>query len=182
MRDVAVVIDLGGDNTYYEGTVGARPAGAGRHQSGRQQHLPRQQAGHPGRRDPGRFDAREPRRRQHLRGPGRGPRLGLGRRRHPHRLRRQQPLPRRAPRARPGHRRRGHPHRPRRQERLSRRHVGPGLRRPAGLRPAGQRDRQQPLLLRRHVAQLLYPKRPATKAGARAWAPASARWPTAASA
>ena len=35
-----------------------------------------------------------------LRGPGRGPRLGLGRRRHPHRLRRQQPLPRRPPRAR----------------------------------------------------------------------------------
>ena len=43
-----------------------------------------------------------------------------GRGRHPHRLRRQRPLPRLPPRARLGAGRRGRPHRPRRQRRLSR--------------------------------------------------------------
>ena len=77
MRDVAAVIDLGGDNTYYEGTVVARPARAGGHQPRRQQRLSRR---------PSRACKAAPilgvsmlvnaGGQQPLRGPGRGPRLG----------------------------------------------------------------------------------------------------------
>ena len=74
MRDVAAVIDLGGDDTYYEGTVGAGAARAGGDRSGRQRRLSRQQAGHSGRGRPGRLDAVGPGRQRRLSRPRTWPR------------------------------------------------------------------------------------------------------------
>ena len=86
-----LVIDLGGGNTYYEGTVLARSAGAGGAQSRRRQCLPRPPAGRPGRRrswasrcsstsdGDNRYDAHDV---------AQG--SAIGRRRHPRRVRRQQ--------------------------------------------------------------------------------------------
>ena len=66
MRDVAVVIDLGGGNTYEEGTVGPdRPVLVVINLQGNNT-FPRQQGGNSGRGRAGRFNAAEPGRQQHL--------------------------------------------------------------------------------------------------------------------
>ena len=131
MRDVAVVIDLGGGNTYYEGTVGLdRPVLVVINLGGNNVFRG-EKAGIQGGAVLGvsmvvnlggnnTYEAQDVAQGSALAG------VGIV-----DRLRAEQPLPRRAPRAGPGHRRRRHPHRTRRQERLSRRHVGTGLRRPA---------------------------------------------------
>ena len=82
MPDVAAVIDLGGDDEYYEGSCNFdRPVLVIIDLAGNDR-LPRHPAGHPGRRGPGRLDARWiVAGQRHLPGHGRGPGLGLGRRR-----------------------------------------------------------------------------------------------------
>ena len=83
MRDVAVVIDLGGDDTYYEGTVGLDRPVLVVIDLGGNNTFRGSKPGIQGGAVLGVSMLAEPRRRQHLRGPGRGPRFGPGRRRHP---------------------------------------------------------------------------------------------------
>jgi hypothetical protein len=114
MTDVAAVID-GRRRSIHRRHGRAGTPSAAFNRPRRQRRLSRQAAGHPGRRGVGHFDAPGPRRRRLLSSPGRGARLGHGGHWHPDRLRRQRPLCRRPPRARPGTRRRGYPARPRRR-------------------------------------------------------------------
>ena len=155
MGDVALVIDLGGENTYHDGTVSDRPAAAGERQPGRPQRLSLGEAGRARRVDPRRLDDRQHRGRQPLRRQRSGPGLDHRRRGDHRRVRRREHLSRRAAGAGPGDRRRGNHHQPRRRQQLPRRHVGPGARRPAGLRHPRRHRRQRPLLPGRAVYELL---------------------------
>ena len=183
MRDVAAVIDLGGGNTYIRRHRGSRIGPCWWSSIWAATTFPRH-AGRASRAAPcsaspwslnlggnNVYEAQDVAQGSALAGVGMLVDFG-----------RQQPLPRAPPRARPGHRRARHPDQPRRQERLSCRHVGPGLRRPAGIRTAGERRPATTIIIAAGCGAIPIPKRPATKAGARASAPASAKWPTAASA
>ena len=182
MRDVAAVIDLGGGDTFYEGTVGTdRPIllvidlGGNNAFRGTKPGI---QGGAvlgvsmllvPGGNNT--YEAQDVAQGSALAGVGIQVDYGS-----------QQPLSRIAASAGPGPRRFRRSHGPRRSQRLSRRTLGPGHGPPAGLRTLGQRQGQQPLLLRRDVAQFYIPRRPAMRAGDRASAPASGKSPAAASA
>ena len=75
MPDVCAVIDLGGDDTYIEGTVGLDRPVLVVVDLGGKQSISRQQAGHSGRRDPRRLDAPEPRRTRRLSRPRTSPKV-----------------------------------------------------------------------------------------------------------
>ena len=142
MRDVAVVIDLGGGNVYYEGTVGperpvlivinlegnnifrgSRPGIQGGAVLGVSMLL--NLGGN------NTYEALDVAQGSALAGVG--ILIDYGSNNRYRGVRRVQGT---------GPRRPGHPHRPRRKERLSCRHVGPRNGRPAGVRFVGQRHRQ----------------------------------------
>ena len=183
MADVAAVIDLGGDDVYHEGTVSPeRPVLVVIDLDGNDVYRG-SQAGHPGRGDAGRLDADRRGGRRRLPGPGRGPGLGLCRRRHPRRLRRQRRYAGLRRVQGPGPGRAWASCIDRAGERpLPRRHVGPGLRRPAGLRRARRPRRRGPLLPRRPVPRFLPGNARLRRLGPGRGRRHPRRWPTAASA
>ena len=136
MEDTSVVIDLGGDDVYLEGTASFSAARADHHRPGGQRQVPGDPARDPGRGGARGLDARGRRGQRHLHGPGRGPRVLPRGRGDPRGHGRQRPLRGTPPRPGACLGRPGDPPGPRRQGRLSRRDVGPGLRRPAGIRRA----------------------------------------------
>ena len=155
LGDVALVIDLGGENTYNDGTVSIdRPLLVNVNLGGHNVYRSSKPAVQGGSilgvsmivntEGGNRYDADRP-----------GPGLDDRRRGDHRRVRRRQHLPRRAAGAGPGHRRRGDHRQPRRRQQLPRRHVGPRARRPAGLRHPRRHRRQRPLLPGRALSELL---------------------------